>query len=86
MDEKQYIAYEVICCSFLLALVYNGLDMSISLHDTLQNAFSDYNSEGRVNRIIEELKVRGGHEQLIMFLSGPAGAGKSSIIKVFKRF
>ena len=86
LDEKQYIAYEVICCSFLLGLVHDGLDMSLSLHDTLRNAFSDYKDEDKVNRVIEELKVRGGQEHLIMFLSGPAGAGKSSAIKVARRF
>ena len=39
-----------------------------------------------LNTIIEELKVRGGQEQLLMFLSGSAEAGKSSAVKVARCF
>ena len=86
MDEVQYISYEVICSTFLLGLVYNGMDMTPSLHNALRNVFIEYKDETRGNRIIEELKVQGGEEQLIIFLSGPAEAGKSSSIKVARRF
>ena len=86
LDEKQYIAYEDICCSFLLVLVNDGLDMNPSLLDGLGNSFSDYKNGDKVNRIIEELQVQGGREQIIMFLSGPAGAGKGSAVKVARRF
>ena len=36
--------------------------------------------------LIEELHARGGEEQLRMFLTGPAGAGKSTAVKVAQRF
>ena len=31
MDDKQYIAYEVICCTFLLQLIYEGGDANTDL-------------------------------------------------------
>ena len=36
--------------------------------------------------LVEHLKARGGMEQLLMFLTGPAGAGKSTAVKVAQRF
>lgn len=86
LDEKQYITYEVICSTFLLGLVYNGLDASPALQCALSELFSEYKDEQKVNNIIAELKARGGREQLIMFLTGPAGAGKSAAIKIARRF
>ena len=35
-----------------------------------------------IEALIEELKIRGGHDQLIMFLTGAAGAGKSTTTKI----
>ena len=86
LDEKQYITYEVICSTFLLGLVYNGLDASPAIQCAFSEIFSDYKDENKLDRIIAELKARGGREQLIMFLTGPAGAGKSAAIKVARRF
>ena len=39
-----------------------------------------------MNYLLEELKVRGGQEQLIMLLTDPAGAGKSTALKVAHLF
>ena len=36
--------------------------------------------------LIEQLKVHGAQDQLLMFLTGPVGAGKSTAMKVAKRF
>ena len=35
--------------------------------------------------LIEQLKVHGAQDQLLMFLNGPVGAGKSTAMKVVKR-
>ena len=43
-------------------------------------------SKIEIKDIIEELEARGGNQQLLMFLTGPAGAGKSTAIKVSQRF
>ena len=36
--------------------------------------------------IIEKIHARGGEEQFRMFLTGPAGAGKSTAVKFAQRF
>ena len=86
MDEKQYVAYEVLCCTFLLDLIKEANDPDSDLCSRLQEAISAGVSNGTIEELVEELKVRGGHDQLIMFLSGPAGAGKSTANKVAWRF
>ena len=73
LDKKQFIAYEIIACSFLLSLVEDGV------------GFDMIDSEHR-NEVIKRLKDRGGQGQLIMFLTGFAGAGKSTCIKIAQRF
>ena len=37
-------------------------------------------------KLIKELKICGGDGQLLMFLTGPAGAGKSTAVTVARRF
>ena len=38
-----------------------------------------------MKELIKVLKIRGGHHQLIMFMTGPAGAGKSTARKVTQK-
>ena len=38
------------------------------------------------NDTIKKLKARGGRDQLLMFLTGPAGLGKSTAMKVAQQF
>ena len=35
---------------------------------------------------MDKLQARGGQEQLIMFLTGPAGSGKSTAVRVAEQF
>ena len=86
LDDKQYIAYEIICCTFLLGLVTDGRDPDSALRAYLQQAIAPEDDERDMNKLTEELKVRGGHDQLLMFLTGPAGAGKSEAVKLARRF
>ena len=86
MDEKQYVTYEIICCTFLLGLVNEGRDPNSKLKSHLQQALAEKEDERDMNYLIEELNARGGQEQLIMFLTGPAGAGKSTTLKVAQTF
>ena len=60
LNEKQYIAYEIIICSFLLRLVLSGNHT----HSTTFQIM--YPVEKEV--LIIQLKARGGQEQLVMFL------------------
>ena len=83
LDEKQYIAYEIIACTFLLGLVRDGSDPSTTLYKGLVGTMGHPNS---INDIVRRLKARGGQRQMIMFLTGPAGSGKSTAVTVARQF
>ena len=69
-----------------MGLIQSGMNMSPSFHDTLRGLFAGYKDAAEVGRLFKELKARGGRAQLIILLSGPAGAGKSATVKVARRF
>jgi len=81
LDEKQYITYEIISCTFLLDLIKDGCDASTKLGKYLGKTLTGSNTVN-TSKLIEQLKARGGQDQLLMFLTGPAGAGKSTAVKV----
>jgi hypothetical protein len=85
LDEKQYIAYEMIACTFLLGLVNDGHDKNAKLGAHLQQTM-EITSTADANDNIKKLKARGGRDQLLMFLTGPAGSGKSTAMKVAQHF
>ena len=85
-DEKQYITYDIICCTFLLQLVLDGRDHKSTLAQYLSQSLVLSSAETNINDVVEELLARGGMEQLLMFLTGPVGAGKSTAIKLAQRF
>jgi hypothetical protein len=85
LDEKQYIAYEMIACTFLLGLVNNGSDKNTKLGAYLQQTM-EIPTTADAKDVIKKLKARGGRDQLLMFLTGPAGLGKSTAIKVAQQF
>ncbi len=62
-------------CTFLLGLVKDGLDSITTLFTCLQQTAGSQLSK-ETTEIINRLKARGGKEQLLMFLTGPAGSGK----------
>ena len=84
LDHKQYIAYEMICCSFLLGLINDGEKKGTRLSECLDLCLEDCSRKKK--DLTEELHARSGEEQLRMFLTGPAGAGKSTAVKVAQRF
>jgi len=85
LDEKQYIAYEIIACTFLLGLVCDGSDPSTTLYKGLVRTMGHPTSIDSINDTVRRLEARGGQRQLIMFLTGPAGSGKSTAIMVAQR-
>jgi len=85
LDEKQYIAYEMIACTFLLGLVKDGRDAHTNLGAYLQQNLGGPPTTD-IHDIVKRLKARGGQEQMIMFLTGPAGSGKSSALMVAQQF
>ena len=76
----------MICNTFLLGLLDDGLNQSLTLHQVLQESLAGYSTETQIWEILEELKARGAQNQLLMFLTGPAGAGKSTAVKIARRF
>ena len=74
------------CCTFLLGLVNESNNPNSLLSLYLKQAILSTDSESDTEELVAELKVRGGQDQLIMFLTGPAGAGKSTAMKVALRF
>ena len=86
LDENQYIMYEVIACSFLLGLLNDSNhnhEQSLEFQNQLRAAAGII---GDIKEVETALIERGGREQLIMFVTGFAGAGKSTAIKVAQRF
>ena len=65
LDEKQYIAYEMIACTFLLGLVNDGHDKNTKLGAYLQQTM-EITSTADANDIIKKLKARGGRDQLLI--------------------
>jgi hypothetical protein len=85
LDEKQYIAYEMIACTFLLGLVKDGNDSNTALFTSLQKMMGGESSK-EIADIVRKLEARGGQEQLLLFLTGPAGSGKSTAMRVAEQF
>lgn len=86
LDEKQYLAYEIIACTFLLGLVHDGCDPSTTLYKGLVQTINQPNSIDSYKDIVRRLISRGGQKQLLMFLTGPAGSGKSTAVTVAQQF
>ena len=88
LDEKQYAAYEIIACTFLLELVEEVRDKSSILGKYLGSALGSTKED--MDLLVENLEARRGmnkhQNQLLMFLTGPAGSGKSTAAKVAQRF
>ena len=85
LDMKQYIAYEIICCSFLLQLILEGGDGGTRIGNFLNATLNCPNTTLR-DELIKKLKARGGEEQLIMLLSGAAGCGKSTSLQLAQQY
>jgi len=85
LDEKQCIAYEMIACTFLIGLVNDGSDKNTKLGSYLQQTL-EIASITDATDIIKKLKARGGRDQLLMFLTGPAGSGKSTAMKIAQQY
>jgi hypothetical protein len=82
-DEKQVAAYEVICASFVLNLLNETV-----VNNAVQAAASAMGVEcrSRLDDVTASLKKMGGEEQLIMFLTGAGGCGKSHVISAARKF
>ena len=78
LDEKQYMAYEIIACSFLLKVIDDG-------QNDQSSPFYKMDTD-QLKPLTQQLEAKGGFTQLLMFLTGFAGAGKSTCVKIAQRF
>jgi hypothetical protein len=85
MTKIQYIAYEMIACTCLFGLVHDGNDPNTTLYSCLGHTMGS-TATLNINDIVHRLEARGGQSQLITFLTGPAGSGKSTAVKVAQQF
>ena len=87
LDIKQAAAFEILACSYLLTC----LDEFKVTEDEISKLFSfhDYNRADKTKKLkeLKDMLVRkGGTTELVMFLSGMGGSGKSTVIKAFHKF
>lgn len=78
LDPKQTKAYEMICTTFMIKIIND--------RHSLFTGTSSPEQTRKIQQVIEGLEAIGGKKQLIMFLTGPAGAGKTTAIKLAQTF
>jgi len=61
--------------TFFSRLVREGNDHNSTLAQHLGQTLLSSSTHTNINNAVEELSARGRMEQIIMFLTGPAGAG-----------
>ena len=91
LDRKQRVTYETICGTFLLGLINDGIDNSTTLGAYFAKSLSEISKEissydDDLQYVIMQLRGLGAREQLVMFLTGSAGAGKTTAVKLAQRF
>ena len=87
LDFKQRVAFEIMACSFVLRSMQ---DEKVT-NDQICSFFAENEEKRRIyiknySLLMKNLKEKGGMNQLIMFLSGMGGTGKSEVIKAFVDF
>ena len=71
LDEKQYVAYQIISCTFLIQLINEGGDTNSRLGGILGATLGLSDEDLAVrNDLKRELEDRGGLDQLLMLLTG----------------
>ncbi len=75
----------MIVCTFLLGLVNDGNNPNTTLYSCLGQTMGS-TATLEINNIFHRLEATGGQSQLIMFLTGSAGFGKSTAVKVAQQF
>ena len=85
LDDKQHAAYEIICSSFLLNLI-NEMSHLDAVNISQLNSVLGSHSLNERKLLIKALKSKGAEEQLLMFLTGPGGCGKSTVMSIAERF
>ena len=82
-DELQVVSFEVMCSTFILD-VLNKIG-SLNALDVTSNAMDDATLSS-IKEVKEKLTRMGAKEQLLMFLTGAGGCGKSHVIHAARKF
>ena len=87
LDFKQSVAFEIMASSFLL----KSLNVGNVPEDVLESFFEGNDGQRKLyvkslSGLRKYLIDQGGHNDLVMFLSGMGGTGKSEVIKAFVHF
>jgi len=85
LDNIQYTAYQIICASFLLEVLITEWKKQKSSLESQHEHHLDEITQAK-DKTIACLKNMGAKEQLIMFITGPAGAGKSTAISIAQKY
>ena len=86
LDENQYITDEMLCCTFLLQIINETLDPASSIHKQVGVSISMEDNSELIDNIKQQLLAWGGIDQLPLFLTRPAGAGKTTAINAAEQF
>lgn len=96
--KKQQIAFDVICCTFILNCIEEITSSHSAFGDDSTNdtringtkkvvsTVLDSNIKSTLSDLIKDLKRRSGKDQLLMFLSGKGGSGKSFTIFAAEKY
>ncbi len=75
----------MIACTFFIGLVNNPQNPHTNIGAYLQQRLRD-STTADIEDTVKMLKTRGGRLQMLMFLMGPAGSGKSTAVMVAQQF
>ena len=92
LDNKQKITHEITCSTFLLGLINERMSRSgdngeeeMQITAGVEDALTDYVCK-TMHDTTRHLRAKGGAEQLLVFLTRPASAGKSTTVKAAESF
>lgn len=74
------------CGIFLLGLLNKALDPTLSVYRQFGVPIPLDNNMKIIDNLKEKLFARSGRDQMLLFLTGPAGAGKTSAVKAVEQF
>ena len=87
LDFKQSVAFEIMASSFIL----NSLQKYNITQESIEEYFNENETQKHeciksLSQLKKTVDKKGGVENLVMFLSGMGGTGKSEVIKAFVFF
>ena len=85
LDKKQFVAFKVLCSSFLLYVLDKGTDGDTKLGKLL-NASINCTCPDERNALRKKLLEIGANIELVMFITGPAGCGKSTCVSLAQEY